>query len=245
METACAVKKAPEGAFAWRGVSGEQACARYYGYALFSSVFEAEPTASLLQSIDTDCARMAWRAVVGEGAHDATVLDLFLCAAKTGGSRVDDLACEYTRLFVGPLRLPVDPWESVARSGERVLFTTTTLSVRNCYRASGFETAAGPQVADDHIALELAFMRCLAERAWRAAETGEGAFGDNEPAYGQLEDDLRASVGFLHGHLLTWLPHFAEQVASQSEEPFYRHAAQAAATFAQADARFLERVARG
>ncbi|MCB8816455.1 molecular chaperone TorD family protein [Desulfosporosinus shakirovi] len=74
---------------------------------------------------------------------------------------------EYTRLFIGPTKLPVPPWESVYVSKERLLFQESSLKVRQrqCYLNYNFLPAKYRSEADDHIALELDFMYNLSSLA--------------------------------------------------------------------------------
>jgi TorA maturation chaperone TorD len=76
-------------------------------------------------------------------------------------------------LFVGPGRVEANPWESTYVSSDNTIFQKVTLEVRKAFVSQELLPAAYPNVADDHIALELDFMAALAGRAddaYRAAD---------------------------------------------------------------------------
>ena len=77
---------------------------------------------------------------------------------------------EYNRLFVGVGKPAVCMWESIYATGINALFQPNTLEVRNVYLRNGFKPLGMGKVADDHMAIELAFMRELALETTRAGE---------------------------------------------------------------------------
>ena len=142
-----------------------------------------------------------------EGADDASrAWDRFACAAE--GMRVETAVGEFTRLFVGPGKLPVPPWESVFVTGERLLFQRSTLEVREAFQREGVVAQGAPHVAEDSLATELGFMVVLAERSCRAAEQDDVE---------ELQRLLRVQTEFLEVHLLRWIERFAEQMAHVSQ----------------------------
>lgn len=116
------------------------------------------------------------------------------------------LDAEYTRLFVGPGKLPAPPWESVYRADGDLLFQESTLHVREAYREAGFKAAGYPREADDHVATELSFMATLAKGAAAALEVADV---DRASAF------MTAQKKFLDAHLSFWLPRFAERLTVQ------------------------------
>ncbi len=78
---------------------------------------------------------------------------------------------------------------------EGLLLQESTIAVRHFYTAQGFIPKKFPHVADDHIALELDFMKRLATAC---AERDDAA------------DEV--SRAFLDEHLGVWAPRFAENV---------------------------------
>ena len=140
------------------------------------------------------------------------------------------LTNDYTRLFIGPGKLPASPWESVYACGEELVFQQSTLDVRAAYHAAGFTAAGCPHIPDDHIATELAFMAALCDEAKTCASSGDmpGA-----------KVALGRQVMFLAEHLGCWASEFAQRLTSHLPKKagsFYVHAANLAAAVCKADA---------
>lgn len=125
-------------------------------------------------------------------------------------SAYDRLRWDYTRLFIGPNKLPAPPWESVYVLKERLLFQEVTLQVRQSYLEYGFLPKAYRQEADDHVGLELDFMYQLAMLTC--------ASGSKLVLNKLLEDQKM----FLTGHLLRWVPDFSRCVAENAQTGFYQ-----------------------
>lgn len=99
---------------------------------------------------------------------------------------------EYNRLFVGVGKPAVCMWESIYATGINALFQPNTLEVRNVYLRNGFKPLGMGKVADDHMAIELAFMRELALETTRAGEAQRASL-------------LTEQRLFLEEHLLRWV----------------------------------------
>jgi TorA maturation chaperone TorD len=178
--------------------------------------FLAELTAAFGSTPDEDAAPDAW------------VKTLVACLASAPPTDLSRrLRVEFTRLFRGIQegQGPPPPYESLYR-GQSV-GGDLTLSVRNRYRAAGFneiEPSVGPQ---DHLGAELRFLALLALREAQAWECA-----DSDAAQARIVQQQ----GFLETHLLTWLPDYVVRIQTESPEPFYSAAAGLTLAFA-ADAR--------
>lgn len=118
----------------------------------------------------------------------------------------DDLEREYTRVFVGP-RPPVLPHETHYR--EDTDFRGKGLAeVEASYAAAGWSPPDEYPEEDDHVAVELAFLRRLIERQ-RAGD----------------EETLGFQRVFHDEHLSEWVDDFARDVLDNTDEPFYEAAA--------------------
>lgn len=172
--------------------------------------------------------------VLGAFGLDGTeALDVKVRAGEVlagGQDAMDALEGAYNRLFVGPTALEAGPWESLYKTTENVLFCETTLEVRKAYVAQGFIPNNYPHVSDDHVALELDFMRLLAEQALEACEAG-----DDETAKAKL----RAQADFLADHLNVWLPKFAKKAAAAEHGAFYGPVAAVARDWTRFDAELV------
>jgi len=129
---------------------------------------------------------------------------------------------EFTRLFLGPGRPVVHPYESVHREGR--MMGNPALNVRRFMAAEGV-TQAG-QTPPDHVSIELAFMAYLTscEASFREA-------GDGERASGYL--DLQES--FLQQHLMRWLPQFCHRLLTGRPHAYYAALARRVQSFVAAD----------
>lgn len=195
--------------------------ARRYLYALFQSIFGSDPTQEIVE---------LWRSpVTAEAAELLQTEDVAALTSSLDGTDIEQLRRGYMRLFVGPNKLPVLPWESAIVGNERILFQRPTLEVRRIYRAHGFTPAQGESVADDHLSLEMGFLALLAAKTQEAAESGDEAV---------LDQALSASRDFLQNHLGAWIGLYAASMAS--EDGFYALAAQAASSFVESDLKRLE-----
>ena len=127
-------------------------------------------------------------------------------------TKLGELQWDFTRLFVGPGKMLVPPWESVHRSKTGLTFQESTLRVREIYQGFGVEAPAIHREPDDHIGIELAFVGRLSELAAAAATEGDTA---------ALDRHLEAQKAFLRDHLLVWAPRCLELVGEHAETAYY------------------------
>ncbi len=135
-------------------------------------------------------------------AEDLEPLDRILAGARRCLDDEQALRAaedEYRRLYVGPHALPAPLWESVYRDPEHLLFGEATLRVRRFYARRRLAFANRASEPDDHISIELEFMRHLAEAALNALD-GSPAGRDTWLAL------CREQREFLDAHLLQWAP---------------------------------------
>lgn len=118
------------------------------------------------------------------------------------------LAEDFTRLFFGPDKAPVPPYESVYVGKEKILFDTSTLEVRDLYRRMGFRIRALNQVPDDHIGLEMAFLSRLCSLSGTARRYDQNR--------------LESLAAFLNTHTLRWVDRFTDLAAKYARSDFYR-----------------------
>ncbi|MFC6717784.1 molecular chaperone [Natrialbaceae archaeon GCM10025810] len=114
----------------------------------------------------------------------------------------DDLAVEYTRLFVGP-RPPAMPHESYHREDADFLGKAVTVLEAD-YGAAGWSPPEDYPEESDHVAVELAFLRYLIE----AQREGR-------------EEALGYERVFHEEHLSRWIDDFASDTVDLADGPFY------------------------
>ena len=126
---------------------------------------------------------------------------------------LSDLEADYTRLFIGVGEVLAPPWESVYFTKARLVFQQETLQVRIWYRRFGLESEKLHKEPDDHIGLEMSFVAYLTKLALQAYDDKD------EKQFKQLIADQRQ---FLSEHLLTWGPHWCDQVIEHAHTDFYK-----------------------
>lgn len=139
---------------------------------------------------------------------------------------LEDLAVEYSRLFVGPGR-HLSPHESVhTEGGSGRLWGRETVQVKRFIEFAGFEYKPGFHGLPDHISVELEFMAGIAgmeSSAWQREDFAEAA------------KCLECEKEFMTEHLAKWAFVFCRKVAEEAELAFYREMARLTAGFLEAE----------
>ncbi len=194
-----------EAAAARREGMAEKTIERSNLYGFLALIFREEPKAALLRQIKS--ARFSDAlATAGVKLDDAFF-------ASPDEELLDDLALDYTRLFIGP-GTHVPPSEGAQREG--ALWGKATSHVASFVENCGFRYR--PEFSDlpDHISVELEFMQEVTRRearAWRRK--------DRSGARHWLEVERK----FIGTHLSRWVPQFCEKVAQEADSSFYREMA--------------------
>ncbi len=177
-------------------------------YGFLAEVFRVEPSPDLLRRVkDPGFAEMLEAA----GAHLGEEL-----ARQPEEVLLEDLAVEYTRLFLGPGR-HVRPYAATYLDGAGAsLCGPTTVWVRGFMERAGFAFAPKHRDLPDHVSVELEFMARMAAREAEAVEAGDAA---------GVRQSRRIQREFLETHLGRWLPQFCGHAAEHAELSFYRELA--------------------
>lgn len=186
-------------------------------YGFLARIYRQEVTPDLLQQIKDP----RFLGVLSELGLQLTE-DFFQEAEK---KLLEDLAIEYTRLFLGPGR-HISPHESVHHQKDNAkwgqLWGDSTVEVKKFIETAGFDYKPGYKGLPDHISVELEFMQQVTQReeqAWRENDK-EGAIYCN-----------KIEKKFIEGHLIQWIPIFCEKVIKEAELPFYREMAALTVSF--------------
>jgi TorA maturation chaperone TorD len=138
---------------------------------------------------------------------------------------LENLAVEYSRLFVGPGK-HISPHESVHHKRDDgqwgQLWGPSTAEVKKFIESAGLEYTSEYTGLPDHISVELEFIQQVIQReaqAWNA--------GDDETALLCLKNEKK----FVNDHLNRWIPEFCEKVITAAESPFYREMARLTRSF--------------
>lgn len=207
---------------------------RVFLYSLLHKVFGREPDAALLDiltSKDTADGFALYSAEEGDPLDLAGRFFDEVRADCADAAFLDRVKSEYTRFFIGPLDLVAPPWESIYRGKAAALFQESTLEVRNFYRSFHLLPEGYPRVADDSLALELAFMAKLAERGLNALRSGDTK---------ELSACMVGSADFLKAHLLVWVPKFFERMKNAETDYLYPQMSLLLYSFLLRDAEVLQ-----
>lgn len=169
----------------------------------------------------TSDAIVGWRILLGK-EPPAPLRGLHACLLAIDSSReavLEDLLWEYTRLFIGPYRLPAPPWESVYTSPKRLLMQEAHDAVQAQYAEAGL-SIPDPHVLADHIGSELNFLSILHARAESEADG---------------EVPMALAERFLSEHLRRWVPAFCKDLEAAAEEDLYRELARVTRSVVAAD----------
>ncbi len=194
---------------AWKELA-DNATARSRIYALLANVFRAEPSEAFLSEL---------KGPRFSGAFSDLDVDLGEEFSECPESRLrEELAIEFTRLFLGPGR-HISAHESIfaevdGDSGGH--WGAVTAEVKKFIEATGIEYEPQYDGLPDHISVELEFMGKLAD--WEADKWMKE---DSENA----KYCLNIQKKFIEEHLLNWVPAFCRQVIDSADKPFYREMA--------------------
>lgn len=167
---------------------------------LLSSMYLCQPTREAIEN---------WKTLLSEDVPD------LLADSKNALAQIDpnsereleDLLWEYTRLFIGPYKLPCPPWESVYTSPQRLMMQEACDEVEGFYRETGL-TINNTQVMPDHIGVELNFLAVLCEKI----------NSDPEKRFYFLGIAKR----FWDEHLQRWVPQFTMDMERAANFPIYK-----------------------
>ena len=191
--------------------NGEWSRARANVYGLLAEVFRSEPSSSFLEHLrEPDV--MSTLGSLGFLPWDEPPSPPSPSHEQLG----EDLALEYTRLFIGP-GPRISPHESMhvqARFGEEnELWSEDTVKVKKFMQAAGVAVNDDFIGMPDHISAEFEFMEQLLD-----AETKAWGDGDDELAF----NILRIEERFYKEHLSQWVEAFCDKVIDATEHPFYK-----------------------
>ena len=177
-------------------------------YGLLATIYGQEITSDLLQQIKTPQFLGALSVLEVEGIDGLM--------QKPEAELLEDLAVEYTRLFLGPGK-HISPHESVHHQREDgqwgKLWGASTVEVKKFIEATGLSYTDDYKGMPDHISVEFEFMQQLIlaeEQAWKEADADKAA------SCRQVEKK------FIEEHLINWIPAFCEMVIQEAELPFYQ-----------------------
>ena len=120
----------------------------------------------------------------------------------------EDLLEEYTLLFIGPFRLPVEPYEAWWVSGKRL--GEPLVKVKADYRKAGIVKSHEYTEPEDYIGLELKFMHHLCEEAL------------STDSRKRLIECLKLQRSFFDDHILKWVPSYCDALYYYKRADFFK-----------------------
>ena len=200
-------------------------------YTLLSRCYETELDAAFAEVFSKNAALESDEPALAEGFARLQG-DLADCDEAA----IEQLAVTFDRVFfgMGPLTAQkAFPYESVYTSEGGLMMQDAYSQVLHLYRDAQFAKNPEFKEPEDHLAVELAFMALLAERA---AERLREA--DAEGAEAALLDQLT----FVREHLLNWIDRFIADMQKAAEGGFYEHLALFTEAYLKADEAALSEV---
>ena len=156
----------------------------------------------------------------------------FLCRARE--NTLNTLAVDYARIFLGCGSLDAEaayPFESVYTSPKHLTMQDARDEVLAIYKSEGFGKTSSWKEPEDHLAVELEFVKALSLKAKESIEKE-----DAEEAFRLVETQRN----FIEAHIMAWLPHFVEDVAKYAKKDFYPAFADLTLAYLQEDVALLE-----
>ena len=193
-------------------------------YTLLSRCYEKEVDAGFAEEFSRNAALASDDQKLAEGFAQ---LQSDLDGLDENG--LERLAVVFDRVFfgMGPRTAQkAFPYESVYTSQGGLMMQDAYSEVVRIYRAACFEKNPGFTEPEDHLAVELAFMARLCDRAGEALRAG-----DEERAEASFVEQRT----FSNEHLLNWIERFCKEAQVSAEDGFYAHLAAFTVAYVQAD----------
>ena len=204
----------------------DMATARANVYGLLADVYREEPSESFLSKLGEPEISAPLKAL------NLSLDTMFKSVSKQ--QLVEDLALEYTRLFIGP-GSHISPNESMhteARFGEPNSFWgERTVAVKKFMEGAGVAIQDSFSGMPDHITAEFEFMRQLLMEEAEAWNNGDKELGANI---------LRIENRFYEEHLSQWIANFCDKVSDTAEHVFYKQFADVTRGFIQFESNILK-----
>ncbi len=144
---------------------------------------------------------------------------------------LEQLAIEYTHLFIGP-GAHISPHESVqAPKGNKLLNNERTAMVRRFIGVTGFSFEASFSAYPDHISAEFEFMDALIGCQLR---------GLDEDDKKEVTSSLMLQHEFMDRHIAVWLSTFCQRVMESSRNLFYTSLAGVTKQFSEMEKDYFE-----
>jgi len=147
---------------------------------------------------------------------------------------IENLAIEYTRLFLGPGK-HISPHESIHYERDDgdwgSLWGASTVEVKKFVESLGLEYKETDRSIPDHISVELELMQKIIEKEKQAWSENNGK---------DALHYLKIEHLFMKDHLSKWIYQFCDKVIADAELSFYREMAELTKSFIQTDIKNID-----
>ena len=133
----------------------------------------------------------------------------------------DLLSDEYKYLFVGPGVIRAPMWSSFYTDEKSLLFGDTTFEARKIYARAGKEYVNKNKEPEDHLLIELEFVRYLLQSQLQALQEEKKINAALHEVY----------IDMVTKHMLEWIPQFVQRIEKHGTNPLYIGAAKLLQTF--------------
>jgi len=199
-------------------------------YGLISRMYRVEIDKPTLEKMRT----MLFPAATGNEKVDEGFKLLATYLSRSWGNSITELAADYVRVFIGDtneLDGAAFPYESVYTSEKHLAMQEARDEVLAIYCAYGMKKDESWKEAEDHVAVELEFMKAMCQHI------------DDELKNGTIEKaaELFASQSnFLEDHLVSWVPMLTADVRHFAQTDFYQGLAYLTDGYLETDKEFLQ-----
>jgi TorA maturation chaperone TorD len=146
---------------------------------------------------------------------------------------IENLAVEYTRLFLGPGK-HISPHESIHYERDDGdwgrLWGASTVEVKKFVESLGLKYKESDTSIPDHISVELELMQKVIEKERQAWIENN----DKDALH-----YLKIEHMFMEDHLLKWIPGFCDKIISETEMSFYSEMARLTKSFIELEEKEL------
>ena len=170
-------------------------------YDLLRHLYMSHPTQDVLKSLkqlssEDDDINQGLILLKGVSVNDLTELEL-----------------EFTKLFVGPGKVPAPPYESYYTSEKKLLMQESTVAVRRKYLKAGLAMKRPYSIPDDHLVSEFEFMYYLCNKSYQIFI---GRKQEKAINFLQMQEE------FLEQHLSIWVPDFCKNIINSTNNNFFK-----------------------
>lgn len=180
---------------------------RLHIYNLLRQLYLSPPSGEILnalQKVETD---------EKASSADSDVTNGLRMLKEAGADQREELRPEFTRLFIGPGKIPVPPYESFYTSEKKLLMQEATTAVRKKYLKAGLVMKNFYSSPEDHIASEFEFMYYLCKKSCELLK---------ESRKEEAVKFLKMQGEFLEEHLARWVPNFCGDIIKSVNHDFFK-----------------------